>query len=72
MKFEGKKIGIIGLGKSGYWASKLAKSIDCNVFASDSNSNLDLSIVDDLKNIGVEVETGEHSNRLLDSDIIIK
>ena len=72
MKFEGKKIGIIGLGRSGYWASKLAKSIDCNVFASDSNSNLDLSIIDDLKNIGVEVETGEHSNRLLDSDIIIK
>ena len=72
MKFEGKKIGIIGLGKSGYWASKLAKSIDCNVFASDSNSNLDLSIIDDLKNIGVEVETGEHSNRLLNSDIIIK
>ena len=32
MKFEEKKIGILGLGKSGYWSAKLAKSLKNNVF----------------------------------------
>ena len=29
MKFEEKKIGILGLGKSGYWSAKLAKNVGC-------------------------------------------
>ena len=41
MKFEGKNVGIVGLGKSGYWASKLAKNLHYNVFVSDTNSNID-------------------------------
>ena len=32
MKYEGKNIGILGLGKSGYWSAKLAKSLNNNVF----------------------------------------
>jgi|TARA_X000000368_G_scaffold221558_1_gene174883 UDP-N-acetylmuramoylalanine--D-glutamate ligase len=72
MKFEGKNIGIVGLGKSGYWASKLAKNLHYNVFVSDTNSNIDVSIIDDLENLGVEIELGEHTNKILDSDIIIK
>ena len=37
MNFQDKYIGIIGLGKSGYWSAKLAKSLDYNVFISDIN-----------------------------------
>ena len=72
MKFEGKNIGIVGLGKSGYWASKLAKNLHYNVFVSDTNSNIDTSMIDDLENLGVEIELGKHTNKILNSDIIIK
>ena len=40
MNFHGKKIGIIGLGKSGYWSAKLASSLNCNVFISDINLDI--------------------------------
>ena len=72
MKFEGKNVGIVGLGKSGYWASKLAKNLCYNVFVSDTNSNIDTSMIDDLENLGVEIELGKHTNKILNSDIIIK
>ena len=72
MKFEGKNVGIVGLGKSGYWASKLAKNLYYNVFVSDTNSNIDTSMINDLENLGVEIELGKHTNKILNSDIIIK
>ncbi len=72
MKFEEKKIGILGLGKSGYWSARLAKSLKNNVFVSDSNINVNEIFVDELKMLGVDVETGIHSNQILESDLIIK
>ncbi len=72
MKFEEKNIGILGLGKSGYWSAKLAKSLKNNVFVSDSNTNVNEMFVDDLKMLGVDVEIGIHSNQILESDLIIK
>ena len=58
MKFQGKNIGILGLGKSGYWSAKLAKSLKNNVFVSDSNTNVNEMFVDDLKMLGIDVEIG--------------
>ena len=72
MRFEEKNIGILGLGKSGYWSAKLAKSLKNNVFVSDSNTNVNEMFVDDLKMLGVDVEIGIHSNQILESDLIIK
>ena len=72
MKFEEKNIGILGLGKSGYWSAKLAKSLKNNVFVSDSNTNVNEMFVDDLKMLGIDVEIGIHSNQILESDLIIK
>ena len=72
MKYEGKNIGILGLGKSGYWSAKLAKSLNNNVFVSDSNENVNQIFIDDLKMLGIELEIGVHSNQILKSDIIIK
>ena len=58
MKYEGKNIGILGLGKSGYWSAKLAKSLNNNVFVSDSNENINQIFIDDLKMLGIELEIG--------------
>ena len=72
MILEAKNIGILGLGKSGYWSAKLAKSLKNNVFVSDSNTNVNEVFVDDLKMLGIDVEIGIHSNQILESDLIIK
>ena len=72
MKYEGKNIGILGLGKSGYWSAKLAKSLNNNVFVSDSNEKVNQKYMGDLIMLGVELEIGVHSNQILKSDIIIK
>jgi|TARA_B100001093_G_scaffold235748_1_gene225968 UDP-N-acetylmuramoylalanine--D-glutamate ligase len=72
MNFQGKNIGIIGLGKSGYWSAKLARNLDFNVFITDMNLNTNQSYINDLKKLNVEVEIGKHSEKILDCDIIIK
>ena len=72
MKFEEKNIGILGLGKSGYWSAKLAKSLNNNVFVSDSNKHVNQTFIDDLKMLDIDLEIGIHSNLILKSDIIIK
>ena len=72
MNFHGKKIGIIGLGKSGYWSAKLASSLNCNVFISDINLDINHPYVHDLKQLNIEVELGKHSDRFLDCDLVIK
>ena len=40
MNIDKKNIGILGLGISGYWAAKLAKSMGANVFISDSKLDI--------------------------------
>ena len=72
MTLQTKNIGILGLGKSGYWSAKLAKSMDYNVFISDSSANVKTEFIDDLKILGANVEIGKHSNKILKSDLIIK
>ena len=72
MNFQDKYIGIIGLGKSGYWSAKLAKSLDYNVFISDINIEPNHPYVQDLEQLNIEVEVGKHSDKILDCDIIIK
>ena len=52
MTLQTKNIGILGLGKSGYWSAKLAKSMDYNVFISDSSTNVKTEFIDDLKILG--------------------
>jgi len=72
MKFKQKNIGILGLGLSGYWSAKLAKSFNNNVFVSDKNKHVNQAFRDDLKMLGIELEIGVHSNQILKSDVIIK
>ena len=70
MKLEAKNIGILGLGKSGYWSAKLARSLDYNVFISDINIESNHPYIQDLEQLNVEVEVGKHSDKILDCDHI--
>ncbi len=66
------RISIIGLGKSGEAAAVLAASDGFSVFVSDAADNLDIrKCAERLSQRGIFVETGENSERILDSDIIV-
>tara|TARA_B100001540_G_scaffold53961_1_gene48912 strand:+ start:186 stop:1487 length:1302 start_codon:yes stop_codon:yes gene_type:complete len=64
---EDVKLGVLGAGKSGLSVSKLAKYLGFNILLSESNkpqNELDLK--------GIDFEVGGHTDKILDSDLIIK
>ena len=67
MKPKDTKIGILGAGKSGISASKLASYLGFDVLLSDSSSDINKIDIDNIK-----LETGKHSKNVLESDLIIK
>lgn len=62
--FKGKRITVMGLGKSGVAVIKLLLSEGVDVFGSDSG-NPDIHID------GLEFEKGKHSNKVFQSDIMV-
>ncbi|MCK6603999.1 MAG: UDP-N-acetylmuramoyl-L-alanine--D-glutamate ligase [Ignavibacteriaceae bacterium] len=72
-KFSGKKITILGAGRSGVPAALLAKEAGAVPFVSDLQDETKLADqIKILKANSVEFETGVNSERVFDSDIIIK
>lgn len=70
MNINQMNIGILGLGVSGYWAAKLAKSMGANVFISELNKkNL---YEKEIEQMDIELEIGQHSDKVLNCDLIIK
>tara|TARA_Y100001970_G_C14154073_1_gene814491 strand:+ start:103 stop:1587 length:1485 start_codon:yes stop_codon:yes gene_type:complete len=70
MNLKNKNIGILGLGLSGYWAAKLAKSMGANVFISELNKkNL---YEKEIEQMDIDLEIGQHSDKILNCDFIIK
>ena len=68
-----KKIGILGLGESGYWASILAHELGYNVYISEQKNEVRNKYNNELKKRNIFVEYGEHSENFLKSvDLIIK
>jgi UDP-N-acetylmuramoylalanine--D-glutamate ligase len=63
-----KGITVLGLGKSGISAANLAINLGYNVFASDTTSPNEIKKL----NKRVIIEFSHHSDKILDSDIIIK
>ncbi|MFH1904511.1 MAG: UDP-N-acetylmuramoyl-L-alanine--D-glutamate ligase [bacterium] len=62
---ENKPITVLGLGKSGLAAAKLAKKMGATVFVSDSSASDDIKKSKDiLTSIGIEVEIGRHSDNV--------
>ena len=69
---NGINITVIGLGKSGQGAAKLANYLGASVFVSDSISNSNLKEKSNyLESCGIEVELGNHSDKIFDSKLWI-
>ena len=66
INIENKKIGILGAGKSGLAAAELALFLGAKVFISDFKKD---KII---KNKYIKYEFGKHSEKILDSDFVIK
>lgn len=71
-KILGRKIGVLGMGRSGQAAALLGKRLGAEVFVSDSGSAVELnSALKVFKNAGLAFEVGGHSDKLLESDYIV-
>ena len=72
--FENKKIFILGMARSGYFAAKVLAKRNNEIVLNDMNENQDEKRVEELKNLGVKVVLGSHPDDLLDEsfDYIIK
>jgi len=71
-KVKDRKIGIIGMARSGMSAAKLIKSLGGIPFMSDSAGEGQLrSRIDELNALGIDFEVGGHTDRLFDSDFVI-
>lgn len=65
---------VLGAGRSGIAAAKLLKRNGASVFLSDESNGKRLKYFDEniFKETGIEFELGRHSERVFESDVIIK
>ncbi len=71
-RIKGRKIGVIGMARSGMSAARLALEGGGLPFVSDSGSEDKLKVqCDELRNLGVPFETGGHTSKLLESDYLV-
>ena len=69
---QAKKISILGLARSGIAAAKLAKKAGFEVFVSDAAVNEELiEKAKALNELGIDVEVGGHTPRVLQSDLLV-
>lgn len=68
--FSGKKISILGAGRSGVACANLLHSLGAKVFLSEIKKNAEIKNLAEL-NGGIETEFGGHSKRVLDCDLLI-
>ena len=73
-EIENKSFTVLGAGRSGIAVAKLLRGKGAEVFLSDGSSKDKLKYLDEkfLKEEGIESETGGHSGRVFESDVIIK
>ncbi|MDI6785539.1 MAG: UDP-N-acetylmuramoyl-L-alanine--D-glutamate ligase [bacterium] len=72
MELKGKKVAVLGLGKSGIAAAKLLHQKEAKVFISEINNELSFKgeLYSYLNN-NFEIELGRHSEKILESDMIV-
>lgn len=71
-RIKGRRVGIIGMARSGMAAAKLVQRMGGIPFVSDVKPEKQLkNRSDDLKTSGIDFETGGHTERLLNSDFVI-
>ncbi len=72
MYLKGKNITVIGAGRSGIGAAKLIKKIGGIPFVSDAGNENELSgSINNLKESGINYETGTHSDRVYDCETMV-
>ncbi|MCK4501165.1 hypothetical protein KAU11_11760, partial [Candidatus Babeliales bacterium] len=72
MDIRNKPITVLGLGKSGLAAAKLAGKIGADVFVSDSSASDDVKKNKDILTcIGIDVEIGRHSDKVYKNKALI-
>ena len=72
LDINGLQISIIGLGKSGYSAAKLASFFNAKVHVSDNGNSKIIKIYKkELEELGVVVEAGEYSDKIYNSQLWI-
>ncbi len=68
----GKNVAIIGAARSGIAAAQLLLTNGAKIFVSDSSSEQKLhASIARLQSLGIEFETGQHSDRILNSEMIV-
>ncbi|SYZ72774.1 UDP-N-acetylmuramoylalanine--D-glutamate ligase [Candidatus Zixiibacteriota bacterium] len=71
-RVKGRKIGVIGMARSGLAAARLIHKLGGRAFVSDAKKEEQLSVqIAALKEIGADYETGGHTEKLLKCDFII-
>jgi UDP-N-acetylmuramoylalanine--D-glutamate ligase len=68
MDLKGKKVTVFGLGRSGLSAAKKLIALGADVRGTDANPLLDANV---FTGLGVEVELGGHSSRIIEGDDLI-
>ena len=72
MDIKGKKITVIGAGRSGIGAAKLIKKVGGIPFVSDAGKENDLSgSINNLKESGINYEIGSHSEKVYDCETMV-
>ena len=70
INIKGRNIVIIGFGKSGAAAGKLAKYLGANVLISESKSNSKIiSLSKKIESYGIDTELGGHSEKIFNADL---
>ena len=70
IELKNKNVIVIGLGKSGCGAAKLAHYLKANVFVSDQKNGIELEKnLSMMKSIGVDGEIEGHSEKIFDADL---
>lgn len=68
--YRNKKIGVLGLGRSGVSACELATMAGAQVFATELNPRAGDEF-ERLKSLGIEIEFGKHTDAVCRSDLVV-
>ena len=72
--FKNKKIFILGMARSGYYAARVLAKRGNTIVLNDKNANQDKNHIKELEDLGVKVILGDHPDDILDEsfDYLIK
>lgn len=71
MNLKGKRISIIGAGKSGVATAEIAKSLGATPFISDSAKIKDKTVLEKLATLEIYCEFGGHTSKALACDLMV-